>query len=184
MPSLPTARLVLRPWSRGDEAALCQYANNWNVARNLPDSVPHPYTIDDAHRWIAANLPADGPVLVFAITLSGEPIGDIRLVPKADVYRCCAELGYWLGEPLWGHGFATEAVGAIVQYAFAALPDITTIQARHFAANPASGKVLRKCGFHLDGWLRQAAVKRGVVDDVLVYSLLRSEQAQKAAQHS
>jgi len=175
MPRLATARLVLRPWQPGDEDALVRYADNPNVAQHLRDTFPHPYTRTAAERWVAYNASLHGPTLDFAITLDGEAVGGIGLLRKQDIFRCGLELGYWLGEPFWGRGLIPEAIVAIVDYAFATFPEVTVVQARHVISNPASGRVLEKAGFQLEGRLRDAAVKRGVVSDLLVYSRTRAE---------
>jgi RimJ/RimL family protein N-acetyltransferase len=98
----------------------------------------------------------------------------VGLIPRTDILRCSLEVGYWLAEPLWGRGLVPEAVGAVVDYAFATFPEVTVVVAHHLASNPASGRVLEKCGFRLDGRLRQAAVKEGVVQDLVLYSRTRA----------
>ncbi|HET9767017.1 MAG TPA: GNAT family protein [Thermoanaerobaculia bacterium] len=179
MPDLTTTRLLLRPWQPGDEDALVRYADNPNVARNLRDSFPHPYDRAAAERWVAYNATVQGPTLDFAITLDGEAIGGIGFLRNEDIFRCALELGYWLAEPFWGRGLVAEAIGAVVDYAFATFPEVTVVQARHVVSNPASGRVLLKAGFQLEGRLRDAFVKRGVVSDLLVYSLTRAENEQR-----
>ena len=180
MPQLPTARLVLRPWQAGDEDALVRYADNGNVARYLRDTFPHPYTHTAAERWVAYNASVQGPTLDFAITLEGEAIGGIGFLRNEDMFRCALELGYWLAEPFWGRGLIAEAIAAVVDYAFATFPEITVVQARHVAANAASGRALLKAGFELEGRLRDAAIKGGLVSDVLVYSRTRADHARAA----
>jgi [ribosomal protein S5]-alanine N-acetyltransferase len=181
MTELRTTRLLLRPWRGGDEGALVRHADNWNVARNLRDRFPHPYTLTDATAWLQRPAHREEPTLDFAIVLEGEAIGGIGLEPKSDIYRCGMEVGYWLAEAFWGRGIMSEAVRATVDYAFATFRELRVVQARHLASNPASGGVLLRCGFRLDGRLREAAVKAGVVDDVLVYSRTRGdEQAERA----
>lgn len=177
---LVTARLTLRPWAAGDEGKLARHADNWNVARHLRDRFPHPYSYQEAERWVALNQAAEGPTLEFAIALDGEPIGGVGLIPKDDIWRSGMEIGYWLAEPYWGRGYTAEAIAAVVAYAFARFPEIEVVQARHVEGNPASGRVLAKSGFQLDGRLRKAAVKRGVVSDVLVYSITRDDAARGA----
>lgn len=179
MPQLATARLVLRPWQAGDEDALVRYADNWKVARHLRDTFPHPYTRVAAEGWVAYNGSLTGPTLDFAITLDGEAIGGIGFLRNEDIFRCALELGYWLGEPFWGRGFVAEAITAVVDYAFATFREVTVVQARHVVSNPASGRVLEKAGFQLEGRLRDAAVKRGVVADLLVYSFTRTDHEQR-----
>lgn len=174
-PRLATARLVLRPWAASDEDAIVRYANNPRVARYLRDIFPRPYTRDDAEKWVAYNATVEGPTLDFAITLDGEAIGGIGLIPNLDMFRCSVELGYWLGEPFWGRGLVVEAVTAMVGYAFATFPEVAVVQARHVEPNANSGRALLKAGFQLEGRLRDAAVKNGVVSDVLVYSRTRAE---------
>ena len=111
-----------------------------------------------------------------AIVFEGRAVGSVGLVPKTDIFRCTMELGYWIGEPFWGRGFASEAVRALVRWAFATYSEITAIQARHFASNPGSGRVLTSCGFQVDGRLRDAAIKGGIIHDVLVYSRTRRDE--------
>ena len=180
-PRLTTPRLVLRPWAAGDEEALVRHADNANVVRHLRDAFPHPYTRAAAEKWVAHNLAREGPPVDFAITLDGEPIGGIGLIPKSDIFRCSVELGYWLAEPFWGRGIIAEAVTAVVDYAFATFPEVAVVQARHVDANPGSARVLEKAGFRLDGRLRRAAIKAGVVHDLLCWSRTREEhEAQRA----
>lgn len=181
MSHLATVRLVLRPWQAGDEDALVRYADNWKVARHLRDTFPHPYTRAAAERWVAYNASIQGPTLDFAITLDGEAIGGIGFLRNEDIFRCALELGYWLAEPFWGRGLIAEAIAAVVDYAFATFPEVTVVQARHVVSNPASGRALEKAGFQLEGRLRDAAVKRGVVSDLLVYSRTRAEHERVAS---
>jgi len=181
MAEVRTARLLLRPWAAGDEDSLVLHANNWKVARNLRDVFPHPYTRGDAAAWIARNAAVDGPTLDFAVVFGKELVGSVGLMTKADMYRTGIEVGYWVAEPFWGRGLATEAVAAVATYAFETFVDVEAVQAHHLASNPASGRVLLKCGFQLEGQLRRAAVKAGVVSDVLVYSLTRADHLQRRA---
>ena len=178
MTELRTPRLVLRPWRAGDEDTLPRYADNPKVARNLRDSFPQPYDRAAAERWIAYNATVQGPTLDFAITLDGELIGGIGFLRNEDIFRCALELGYWLGEPFWGRGLVAEAIAAAVDYAFATFPEVAVVQARHVVSNPASGRVLLKAGFQLEGRLRQAFVKHGVVSDLMVYSFTRADHEQ------
>ena len=175
MTELRTRRLLLRPWAAGDADALVRHANNRNVARTLRDAFPHPYTCDDARQWLESRAADDGPTLDFAIELDGEAVGSVGLKTRSDIRRLSLEVGYWLAEPLWGRGLVAEAVAAVVAYAFATFHEIEVVQAHHIASNPASGRVLEKCGFRLDGRLRRAAVKDGVVEDLLVWSRTRED---------
>lgn len=184
MTELRTPRLLLRPWAARDADALVRHANNRNVARTLRDAFPHPYTRDDARQWLESRATDQGPTLDFAIELDGEAVGSVGLKTRGDILRCTLEVGYWLAEPLWGCGLVSEAVAAVVDYAFATFPDIEAVQAHHIESNPASGRVLEKCGFRLDGRLRRSAIKEGVVEDLFVYSRTRDDPAPGAGRWS
>src|SRR5438128_1846826 len=111
---------ILRSWRLTDEGSLLKYANNRKVWINLPDFFPHPYTIDDARAFLASRVGPEAR-MVLAIATPAEAIGAIGLRPRADVNRRSAELGYWLGEPFWGRGIATQAVKALCAYGFSTL---------------------------------------------------------------
>jgi ribosomal-protein-alanine N-acetyltransferase len=170
---LRTERLILRPWRRGDEAALVREANDMAVWRTVRDRFPHPYTVADAERWIDYTRSQPGPPRHFAIVHGGTLIGGVGFELKEDVHRCTSEVGYWLGRAWWGRGFATEAVRRIVAYAFETFDSLTRLEAHAFASNPASARVLEKAGFVLEARLSRAVIKQGVVQDELVYALLR-----------
>ena len=168
---LKLTRCTLRPWRQGDETSLQRYANNRNVSRNLRDIFPFPYTAADAAEWIA-RVKDESPRLNFAIDVDGAAVGDISVHLRQDERRQSAEVGYWLGEPFWGRGIATEALRAITDYAFATFP-VIRLEAGVFGWNPGSARVLEKCGYVLEGRLRQAITKDGRVTDRLIYGLLR-----------
>ena len=165
------SRCTLRPWRAGDEASLERHANNRSVSRNLRDRFPYPYTAADAKEWVALVSPRL-PVRDFAIVVDGAAVGGISVEPKAAERRHSAEIGYWLGEPFWGRGIATEALRAVSDYAFATF-DIWRLEAGVFDWNPASARVLEKAGYILEGRARRAVVKDGRAGDRLLYGLLR-----------
>jgi RimJ/RimL family protein N-acetyltransferase len=84
------------------------------------------------------------------------------------------ELGYWIGVPYWGRGYATEAAGAVVRYGFDTLA-LTRIAARAFCRNPASSRVLRKIGMSHEGTQRKALPKSGELLDTELYAILRDD---------
>ena len=108
----------------------------------------------------------------FAIVLAGELVGGIGIEPGVDVFRRSAEIGYWLGEPFWGRGLATEALRGATDYAFTTF-DICRLEAGVFEWNPASARVLEKAGYTLEGRARLAVVKDGRTGDRLQYALVR-----------
>ena len=168
---LKLERCTLRPYRRGDEAALARHADNRNVSRNMRDRFPYPYTAADAREWIT-RVSAQEPVANFAIVVGGEVVGGIGLEPGADVFRRSAEVGYWLGEPFWGRGLATEALRAVTEYAFRTF-DICRLEAGVFEWNPASARVLEKAGYELEGRLRKNVTKDGQTIDQFLYAMVR-----------
>ena len=160
------SRCTLRPWHKGDEVSLARYANNRNVSRNLRDRFPFPYTAADAEEWIGLTA-GKTPTQHFAIVVDGSGVGGIAAEPGEGERRRSAEVGYWLGEPFWGRGIATEALRAVTDYAFATF-DVIRLEAGVFGWNPASARVLEKVGYTLE-----AVVKDGRVGDRLLYALLR-----------
>jgi RimJ/RimL family protein N-acetyltransferase len=145
-PALQTARLILHPPRPADAKAIAALADDIRVARNTL-RIPHPYTLADAEAFIASADKREGEA-AFAVTLrSGVLIG---LAGIARLNGNAAELGYWLGVPFWGQGYATEAARAVIDHAFAELGhDVLNSGAR--ISNPASRRVLEKCGFQWCG---------------------------------
>ena len=166
---------VLRPWREGDEPSLIRHADNREVSRRLRDRFPHPYTRADAEWWVAFAKQQD-PQTQFAIEVDGEAAGGIGLEPGSDIERRTAEIGYWLGEAVWGRGIATAAVRAVTGYGFEAL-DLTRVFAVPFASSSASIRVLEKCGYVREGTMRRSAIKEGVVIDQVLYDLTDQDLA-------
>lgn len=166
----PTA--VLRDWSPEDIPSLVRFANNPRIAATLRDGFPSPYTSRDAERFIAQATTPGSRNLVLAIEVKGEASGGIGINLLEDVCNRTAEIGYWLAEPYWGRGIVTNAVRAIVPVAFDRY-DITRIQAAIFAVNPASMRVLEKCGFVREAVLRDAVTKNGVTMDEVMFARFR-----------
>ena len=166
-----TTGAVLRPWREDDALPLARYANNPRVSACMRDLFPSPYTVEDAERFIAM---ATGPTpnLFLAIEVRGEAAGGIGIHPLEDVYRGTAEIGYWLAEPFRGQGIVTDAVRALVPVAFERT-GVGRIQAGIFSNNPASMRVLEKCGFVREAVHRNAITKNGMVMDEVMYVRFR-----------
>ena len=86
-----------------------------------------------------------------------------------------AEVGYWVGKEWWGNGFASEAGTELVRFAFEVL-GLHRVMARHFASNPASGRVMQKIGMKQEGTLRQHFLKWGRFEDIVFYGILAGER--------
>lgn len=159
----------LRPFKTNDAESLAQHANNPNIAKNLTNQFPHPYTLKDAQGFIEMVMEGD-PTQVFAIDLDGRVVGGIGLHTQTDVYCKSMELGYWLAEPYWGNGIISSAILQIVEYGFDKFP-ITRIYARPYGTNLASQRVLEKAGFKLEARLQKTIYKNGEYLDELVYGI-------------
>jgi RimJ/RimL family protein N-acetyltransferase len=144
IPVLKTDRLTLRaPWL-ADVKAIAQLANDRRVAENIA-RMPYPYGADDAGQFIAGVNKYDGEAC-FVMTYGGTLIG----VCSVELREAGPEIGYWLGTAYWGHGLATEAARAVIDHAFADLRH-ETLQSGARVSNPASRRVLEKCGFQWTG---------------------------------
>lgn len=161
----------LRPWRLSDLESLVKNANNLSIARYMTDGFAHPYTELNGRNFIEYAASGD-PVHIFAIEVDGQAVGGIGIHPQGDVMRKNAELGYWLGETYWGNGIISSAVLKMVDFAFATY-DITRVYARPFGNNPASQRVLEKCGFQLDARIKGNIWKLGEAQDELIYSIRR-----------
>lgn len=167
-----TPSAILRDWSADDVPGLVRFANNPRIAATLRDGFPSPYTSGDAERFIAQATASGGRNLVLAIEVDGQACGGIGVHPLEDVYRRTAEIGYWLAEQYWGRGIVTNAVQAIVPVAFDRY-DLARIQAGIFENNPASMRVLEKCGFVREAVHKGAVTKNGVTMDEVMFVRFR-----------
>lgn len=146
-PVLVTERLVLRPPHEDDLEELVELANNRRIAEML-GRMPHPYGEREARAFLDMTGKGARAGCTYAMTLAdnGAFIGCAGL----DARTHGLELGYWVGEPYWGRGYATEAAHALVDLAFRA----TTIERLHVSCrviNAASRRVIHKCGFQYAG---------------------------------
>ena len=136
-------RLQLRPLVDSDANQIAELAGDWDVAR-MTDRIPYPYTKSDADYWISG-LPDNEEV--FAIDLEDRLIGLCGLMIREDRV---ADIGYWLGKPWWGQGYATEAIQILIQYGFKHRK-LRLLTCCHFIDNPASERVIEKLGFKKSG---------------------------------
>jgi ribosomal-protein-alanine N-acetyltransferase len=175
-PTLMTDRLVLRPFAPADASAVQELAGERDIAYNTA-LIPHPYPEGAAEAWIETHAEAyeAGRQVVFAITLrdTGELVGSVglTLVPE----HRHAEMGYWIGKPFWGRGYATEAAQRVVRFGFVEL-DLHRVQAHCFARNGASRRVLEKAGLRYEGRRRGYVLKWDEFLDVDQFGLLADDE--------
>lgn len=151
IPVLETERLVLRAPRLEDAQRIAMLANERRIAENTA-RIPHPYALADAEAFLAATNRSDRETTFVIALTDGMLIGacglELREGPGAA--GTMPELGYWLGAAYWGRGFATEAVRALIDHAFTDL-ELEALQAGARVTNPASRRVLEKCGFQWTG---------------------------------
>jgi RimJ/RimL family protein N-acetyltransferase len=147
-PVLATERLILRAPQMADAADLARLANNVKVAAMMT-GMPHPYSRADADTFIARAAEPDRTGCTYALTLAqtGAVLGCAGLKFDKDNRL---QLGFWLGEPHWGQGYATEAAHALADLAFKAF-NIERLHTRCRLSNSASRRVIEKCGFQFTG---------------------------------
>ncbi|WP_428699329.1 GNAT family N-acetyltransferase [Stappia sp.] len=181
---LATRRLVLRPLQRADADAietLC--VRDFEVLRWMT-SLPWPPEDGATEGFIAAVADQD-PVsgeAAFAVTLGGIVIGLVSITAPGDLaeHPDCPTLGYWIGRPFQGFGYAGEAAAAALDWAFAA-HGCQAVAARAFADNAASRKVLARLGFRETGrTMRRSRALQHEVENV-VLRLERGERQQTEA---
>lgn len=176
LPTLRTERLVLRAFEQSDAPRVQLLVSDRDVALNTMN-IPHPYPENGAAEWIAGQESAPDPHNVrFAID-DGQLVGSIGLRVQQDFER--AEMGYWIGKPFWGRGYATEAAGAVIRYGFEEL-NLHRIYAGYFHRNEQSARVMIKNGMKYEGRLRQHVKKWDEFVDVVYYGILREEFTNRA----
>lgn len=177
---LQTERLTLRVYALSDIPALVPLIGAGEVAATTL-RIPHPYSESYARDFIAKAQEdlASGSCLRLAIVLRERDTlcGGVGLQIEREHGR--AELGYWIGVPYWGNGYATEAARSVVNYGFGTL-GLHRIFASHFTNNPASARILRKIGMRHEGSLRGHILKWGEFLDLEMYGMLASDMDRSA----
>ena len=169
--------LWLRPIGMGDIEPIYRLAQAAAIAKNT--FVPTPYTMEAAEEFARTRreLWRNDEAYVFGIIekRAGCFAGCMGLHPVPEHYR--AEIGYWVGEPFWGRGLATEALRLALRFGFETLK-LNRIEAGHFVGNPASGRVMQKADMRFESLRRQAVWHRDRFKDLRWYVLLREEYGQ------
>jgi len=173
---IKTDRLLLRQFLSDDAPEVKRMAGDYEVAKGTL-SMPHPYEDGAAEEWIAGHGSArkKSEELSWAICLRTNSllIGAISLMEISSRHNR-GELGYWIGQEHWNHGYCSEATTAILDYSFNTLK-LHKIFAEHFASNPASGRVMEKAGMSYEGTLRSHVERFGEYQDVLCFGILSSD---------
>ena len=177
LPVLETADLVLRQVRTEDAKDIFRYASDPEVARYVMWE-PH-RSISDTRAYIryVRSLYRRGLPSSWAVVhkLSGSVIGSIGFVGYSPVHHA-AEIGYSFSRQYWNCGFATQALNAVIDSAFNRIDRLHRLEAQHDVRNPASGRVMEKCGMHREGILRGRLWNKSEYVDVALYSILRSDR--------
>ena len=145
--------------------------NDKEVVKRLDDDgIKHPFTLAAARKYITKSL-KNKDTHEFAILIDGKFAGTVVLENPAPGKKTY-ELGYVVCKKLWGKGIATKAVRLMIDYGFKKMK-INKIWAGGLSNNPASKRILEKCGFKLEGRLRKHTYKNKKYYDDHIYGLLR-----------
>jgi [ribosomal protein S5]-alanine N-acetyltransferase len=174
LPTIKAPRLQLREFAPEDGARVQELAGSREVASTTLN-IPHPYQDGLAEAWILSHPAAWNASERLTLAIATQADGligaiSIHLVPE----HRRGELGYWIGIPYWGQGYATEAATAILRFGFGSL-NLHRIVARHLSRNPASGRVLQKIGMVREGIQREHVIKWGQAEDLEYYAILEHE---------
>jgi Acetyltransferases, including N-acetylases of ribosomal proteins len=175
LPALETESLILRKPRRSDAADMFRYSSDpevsryvlWDPHRNIWETRSF---IRELRRRIREGYPSSWAV---ELRKTGEVIGTIGVVWYSAENRS-AELGYSFSREHWNRGYATEALRAVVDSLFGSIP-VNRLEAQYDLRNPASGRVMQKCGLRQEGILRSRILNKGEYVDVALCAMLRSD---------
>ncbi|MEC9477012.1 MAG: GNAT family N-acetyltransferase [Planctomycetota bacterium] len=169
-------RFRMRPMRPSDAERVHQYVSDPEVALTTGE-IPHPYPDGAASEWISthAELRKTGRLEIFAIVERDSDllIGAIDL--RRGEFAHIHEIGYWVGREHWGQGVCTEAVKALVDFAFERDEKLVRIFAYSFPENPASARVQEKAGFQREGLLRHGLVRLTDPRDAVLCAIVRED---------
>ncbi len=176
-PTLYTERLALRPLQMADAQSIYEWSSDPEVARYVLWE-PH-QSIWESREYIRyirglyrRHLPSSWGIEV-RDTGVRSVMGTIGIMGWNPEYRTC-EIGYSLSRACWGRGIMTEAASQMIQFLFEDL-DVYRIEAQHDVRNPASGRVMEKCGMQKEGVLRGRVFNKGEHIDVAMWAIVRPD---------
>ncbi len=182
MPTLETRRLILRRISKSDAKDIFAYSSDPEVARHVLWSAQKDIgEAKDYCRYMLARYKKDLPSSWGIVDKrTNHLVGTIGYMDYSED-NASVEVGYSLARRLWNGGYMTEALERVIAYTFDTM-DINRIEAQHEIDNPASGRVMEKCGMRKEGVLRQRLYNKGKYVDVALYAILRNDPRPKSAQ--
>jgi [ribosomal protein S5]-alanine N-acetyltransferase len=162
--------IILREFTEGDAQRLVEIANNPAVSQYMVDRFPSPFTRDDAWWWIRTGSRSG---VTRVIEFGGVFVGSIRAEPRSGEKLNQYEVGYFISEPYWGNGIATEALTLFADE-LSKTAGIERLQAWVYTENAASIRVLQKAGFTKDAESDNVLYKNGRLFEEYIYPCLRS----------
>lgn len=144
---METERIILRPWRESDAESLFKYASDPELGPRA-GWLPHK-SVEESREIICTIFSKEG---MWAVELreTHEAIGCVGYLPSSSsnlaIEENQCEVGYWIARPYWGMGICTEALGLVVDYCLE-VKGFSVLWGSYFPENPASGRVMEKCGF-------------------------------------
>ena len=150
---METERIVLRPWCDDDVEVLYKYASHPDVG---PRAGWQPHGNIEESREVIHTVFSNGTTWAIVLKATDEPIGAIGYMMENNITDRNDEpiVGYWIGRPYWGQGLCTEALRLMLSY-IRSTTQIASLAGSHYTDNPASGRVMEKCGFVATGEFRK-----------------------------
>ena len=160
--------ITLREFIADDAPLLVHYLNNSDVTQYITAAIASPYTLADANDWLSFS---DNNPLIKAVEYNGKFVGCISATVGNFEYGHSAELGYWLGQEHWQQGIGTQAVKRFIDY-LQQSTQLSRLYVSVVTENSRSISVLKKNEFQLEGTLKHASYKNGVLYDEHIYGKL------------
>ncbi|MCF5649136.1 GNAT family N-acetyltransferase [Pseudomonas syringae] len=175
LPTIRTSRLLLAALQPEQALTLSRLADEPTIAA-MTAALPSPYTLEHAQVFIAQTHDqyAAGQTVSLGVHIqaTGELTGIVSL--RLSMSHRSGHLGYWTGKEYQNQGYACEAAKGLLKHGFTDM-NLNRIAGQCFSDNPASARVLEKCGLSYEGCTREAFLKNGVFKNILLFGLLRSE---------
>lgn len=164
---IATNRISHRELQMKDAESMAHHANDVEVWQNLRDAFPHPYTLEDAKRFIDY-CQRKKRVTDWAITVDDKAVGAIGIVPQIDINRISAEIGFWIGREYWGKGVVSYLLKEVTNYILKETK-ISHLYAGVIGDNSASKRVLEKAGYRYVGVMKRSTIKNGKIVDLHLF---------------
>jgi [ribosomal protein S5]-alanine N-acetyltransferase len=174
LPTLAGQRCTLRPLRPSDAASMQRHADDPELAYNLFDGFPQPYTLAQAEAWCGGqHLEPEFAHVLGVVVERDEVAGCISITPQQGLWGSSAIVGYWLGRAYWRRGVMGEALTLMTRWAWDALPQVARLWMPIFERNLGSQGVARHAGYQLEGRQALAIRKAGHAIDAVSYGLTR-----------